>query len=957
MHNSLLSVDVDFGPFLPSLDADLSSTPPTPVLLARVAHTATPPPPSSGPASAPRAQIDTGASVSCTDQLSWLHDYVPFTPSLPCPIRLMPATVGSDASPVGFGHLHIPAINSRGYLAVRTFYTPALRTTVVDERDLILAAGHSRRDIESTQFLSNFDSGTFIFRANHKLQRSLDVVVTGILFDAKAYTHPLLLPFCDPVSIQARATSDPTFLPACERLALMVVHLHQEDAYQQLRHDLASLPSPEYIHQHTPILALRQDTERLLWHHRLGHPGDSYLFAAHRYIKGVHRFKHMDPILDSCPTCLRSKQTKNPAGPHTTRTATVPFQGLSIDFSFAGVRSHHPNRSSYFVGFNGETCWILISDHFSRFKLGYTRISKAAPLDWLRRFLQQHAPQCPGKYVHMDQGGELFANPQVRALFTEFGYSIFPTGADASHQNGPVERGHLTVANAIRSLLTGANLDVRFWPYAFHHWLRIDNSLTSRDQTATPLKIAMDKVDDFSDFRTFGCRVWVRPPGRRGAKFRPNSRKGIFLGFLPYTTRNILWFDPETNRVKIATHARFDEGMNDLPLADLPPNVVHLQRTQDGSPFPAEAVDACISHFVIGSSPFQTLLPRTLSVSCRRPAFGLVIASDDFNNRGFVSNILPNSSASRLFSSHQATLKRLLRGAYITRINATNVFTADDIGSCLRTLSEDAKADSLAIVFAPEPRLLSKQLSRAARELNIYAPPSPDDLLSHVHSITVSDIRAISAVRFPDLAFDALSIPLTAFHLAVHAIRSQATTSAEQALGHFTRRKLKRLDTWHLWHSGELSSLINFMLSECLARPSLAPHMLLFYGFTGSITLNVMALVVLVAAAMVLLAPPLAFTNWCKPTLPVLSNLFNVSSSLSVPISTTLFSAAMRRMHLHIPLLRMFLPLSPLMTPILNGTNYVLATPLIVTSFCRCSTLFKVTLNPANSGNAISLLF
>jgi hypothetical protein len=62
-----------------------------------------------------------------------------------------------------------------------------------------------------------------------------------------------------------------------------------------------------------------------------------------------------------CPTCIRSKQTKSPAGPNTTRTATVPFQGLSVDFSFAGTHSANASRAADFVGFNGETCWILIS--------------------------------------------------------------------------------------------------------------------------------------------------------------------------------------------------------------------------------------------------------------------------------------------------------------------------------------------------------------------------------------------------------------------------------------------------------------------------------------------------------------------------------------------------------------------------------------------------------------------
>ena len=50
----------------------------------------------------PRAQNDTGAFVSCTDQKHLLHDYISFNLSHPCPIRLIPATDGSDAVPIGY---------------------------------------------------------------------------------------------------------------------------------------------------------------------------------------------------------------------------------------------------------------------------------------------------------------------------------------------------------------------------------------------------------------------------------------------------------------------------------------------------------------------------------------------------------------------------------------------------------------------------------------------------------------------------------------------------------------------------------------------------------------------------------------------------------------------------------------------------------------------------------------
>jgi GAG-pre-integrase domain len=357
------------------------------------------------------AQIDTGACVSCTDQRPWLHDFTAFSIDNPCPVRLLPATIGSDAVPQGVGFLHVPAETPSGFLAVRTFYTPALRTTVIDERDFIHASSLPLSSISSTTLVSRFLNNSFTFRARHIRDPALDVVLHGTLKSHKAYTSPLLLPdHCDP----------PTILSIQERSAILPI-CTAPTAHALAAADSAFDAMPHTYHQ---VFALTQSTERLLWHQRLGHPSDHYLYNAHRHILGVPKFKHMDQVLDACPVCIRSKQTKSAAGPNSTRTATVPFQGLSIDFSFAGTHSANLSRAADFVGFNGETCWILIADHFSRFKIGATRISKAAPLDWLRLFLKEHAPTCPSKYVHMDQGGELYANPRVLSLFAEFGYEV-----------------------------------------------------------------------------------------------------------------------------------------------------------------------------------------------------------------------------------------------------------------------------------------------------------------------------------------------------------------------------------------------------------------------------------------------------------------------------------------------------------------------------------------------------
>ena len=136
-----------------------------------------------------RAQIDTGAFVSCTDQKHLLHNYSDFDTNNPSPVKLMPATEGSDAVPWGVGFLHVPAHNVEGYLAVRTFYHPHLRTTVIDERDFAKAAGLKAKEIDAEQILKYHRAGTFTYCCSHKLRHSQDVVVHGVLRHGKCYNN------------------------------------------------------------------------------------------------------------------------------------------------------------------------------------------------------------------------------------------------------------------------------------------------------------------------------------------------------------------------------------------------------------------------------------------------------------------------------------------------------------------------------------------------------------------------------------------------------------------------------------------------------------------------------------------------------------------------------------------------------------------------------------------------
>ena len=195
---------------------------------------------------------------------------------------------------------------------------------------------------------------------------------------------------------------------------------------------------------------------------------------------------------------------------HSTKRALHPCRGLSTDFLFAGIGSKNSDRREDFKGAKCETTWILITDHFTGMMHGDTCILKAAPVSWLKHFTAQCNPPCCDKCAHMDQGGKLFNDPEVKNLFTKSGHTIHPTGADSSHQNGPVERGHCTVADTMHAFSTGANLSQKFWPCAFHHSLWARNAIPTRHSNLrSPITLAIGKQEDLTNLCTFGCRVWA----------------------------------------------------------------------------------------------------------------------------------------------------------------------------------------------------------------------------------------------------------------------------------------------------------------------------------------------------------------------------------------------------------------------------------------------------------------
>ena len=131
-----------------------------------------------------RAQLDTGAKVTCTNVLHILHNFKYYDSTFPSSFRL---TVAIDKSfavlRLGEGYLNITAINRQGFIAGKCLYSPHLTSSLLSENDIILTSGDSEKDfsdqIIDKTFTESRSTGNFTLTCHHKLRRRQDILIHG----------------------------------------------------------------------------------------------------------------------------------------------------------------------------------------------------------------------------------------------------------------------------------------------------------------------------------------------------------------------------------------------------------------------------------------------------------------------------------------------------------------------------------------------------------------------------------------------------------------------------------------------------------------------------------------------------------------------------------------------------------------------------------------------------------
>jgi hypothetical protein len=286
-------------------------------------------------------------------------------------------------------------------------------------------------------------SGTWTAKAHHRLCVANDVVLHGVVRCGKKFTFPLIPPSLEPDdplatpsnSIRLAMDNDRVLSDECDALVHELTKSVRNDMCRTLVTDLADtgafLSSSTLIQQLTssPFVLPQSGCYGI---------NDLVILPITICIMLTNTLmvsQSSTTLIQSWNSVRPAYVQNNPRSPlvRSTCTADQPFQSVSIDFSFTSVRSKDEKRKKDFVVLNGETCWILVTDHFTHAVFGDTRVSKASPIELLRAFLKQYSPQCPGKYVYLDQVGKLYANPAVRDIFSGFGYEARPTSSPPAH--------------------------------------------------------------------------------------------------------------------------------------------------------------------------------------------------------------------------------------------------------------------------------------------------------------------------------------------------------------------------------------------------------------------------------------------------------------------------------------------------------------------------------------------
>jgi hypothetical protein len=738
-------------------------------------------------------QVDGGADRSTTPHRELVHDFRPPDESLGEKTSINDAGVHSHRI-IGYGHFKVRCFDKFSnpvIIKVPCACIPSIPSTLLNFRNM-----PNLLHLEETSSVL-LDAAQAILLVTDRNDNPCELRVPLLLRGTRLYVNTLIA-----------ARNDSSF------------------AQRHLNDRLCILSTPKHINEPASINIVSDEPSKLLWHGRLGHLNFRALADMHKFATGIPKFKQSH-VFDNCASCLVSKLRRSPRGHGKIGAdATVHGQVLCADWGFVCQNSPDTDRVSRLTSVYGDTSYLIFTCVRTGALYGVCAGSKSVPTKWLHIFLHRMSRGINDytKNIIVDRGSELGRSIEFKKIAETHGYLLNTSGPDKSSMNGLGERPHSTIGDALRTILYSSGLELKYWNFAFYHFIRLYNLVPHGDRTASPFELVRGRQPDLSKLRIFGSHVYIRPPGRRSSKLEPHAILGRFLGYTS-TLKQIYYLENTTNKIKIAAHARFDEGMSAAPLDELPPFAIQLRRALGQAVPSPEVHDIGTPNDIdLMASPSQ--FPVTFThqfriklsdISNEYDTLGFILQDDPILRRCFVKNVLPRSTASTY-----PRWRTQLIGCFILCIDDDIIVDSASahaiFGRYLVDASDCSVPPSLSITFASDKSLLRRH------DPDVEPAPIQLDQICHISSLadTGEEVKYQARIDFDWIAYfdDLVNCP-TSCSLPIDddAIHKVSTSQ-------FTRRQLMSRPDFHEWQQAEFKQLDTHasdnMFGKSCPRPTFA---------------------------------------------------------------------------------------------------------------------------------------
>ena len=227
------------------------------------------------------------------------------------------ATSTNIIIPKAEGFLQVPTIEQGKWIDIKCFYSPDFTSTLLSDNDVLLANPYHKHyvgqsmlkffepdeindlptpekarvenqqlDRVTEQYDHNF--GNCILSCTHRAKSNRNIYIPGIIRSGLCYTLPLLIPpgviasnhpSATPLNSLDKALDvDPVFNLNCKQKSLKAIYEYQQQQHLDLIQILESVPSQfhklpfnHWIARNTPVNALTDKANEMLWHQRLIH--------------------------------------------------------------------------------------------------------------------------------------------------------------------------------------------------------------------------------------------------------------------------------------------------------------------------------------------------------------------------------------------------------------------------------------------------------------------------------------------------------------------------------------------------------------------------------------------------------------------------------------------------------------------------------------------------------------